>query len=298
MDRQPIFSIVIPTYQRPRQLAACLQSLTRLDYPRADFEVVVVDDGSELPTDEVVRPFRDQLDTVSLRQANAGPAAARNAGAARAQGTFLAFTDDDCTPAPQWLQALAKHFATSPDCAIGGRTHNALPTNPYATASQLLISYLYSYYNSRSSEARFFASNNLAFPASGFRAVGGFDTTYPRAAGEDRELCDRWLADGRRMLYAPDAVVYHAHALTLRAFWRQHFNYGRAACRFHRTRARRTSARMKVEPLPFYFDLVRYPFSQEQGGQSVSLAALLLLSQVANAAGFAWERVGERSSCL
>jgi glycosyltransferase involved in cell wall biosynthesis len=146
MGRQPIFSIVVPTYQRPGQLAACLQSLTYLDYSRADFEVIVVDDGSAMPTDKVVQPFRDQLEVVLLRQANAGPAAARNTGAARARGTFLAFTDDDCTPAPQWLQALAKHFATSPDYAIGGQTHNALPANPYATASQLLISYLYAYY--------------------------------------------------------------------------------------------------------------------------------------------------------
>ena len=107
----------------------------------------------------------------------------------------------------------------------GGQSFNALPTNPYSTASQLLISYLYSYYNGRSSQARFFASNNLAFPADGLRAIGGFDATYTRTAGEDRELCDRWLTDGRRKLYAPDAVVYHAHALTFRTFWRQHFNY-------------------------------------------------------------------------
>ena len=296
MDRQPTFSIIIPTYQRPGQLVACLQSLTRLDYPREHFEVIVVDDGSETPLDVVMAPFRDRLDVAVLRQANAGPAAARNTGVARAKGTFLAFTDDDCRPAPDWLTVLAQHFATSPDCAIGGRTHNALPDNPYSTASQLLISYLYSYYNARSSQARFLAFNNLAFPANDFRAIGGFDTIYPQAAAEDRELCDRWLSCGRRMSYAPDAVLYHAHALTFRTFWRQHFNYGRGAFRFHRAHARRTSNRIKIEPFPFYFDLLRYPFAQGQGGQSLPLAALLLLSQVANAAGFFWERVRAPSS--
>ena len=207
-----------------------------------------MDDGSPTPLEAVVAPFSDQLAITLTRQPNAGPASARNTGAARAHGQFLAFTDDDCLPAPEWLSALAAHFATAPECALGGQTCNALPANPYSTASQLLISYLYSYYNGRSSQARFFASNNLAFPTDGLRAIGGFDATYTRTAGEDRELCDRWLADGRRMIYAPDAVVYHAHALTFRTFWRQHFNYGRGAFRFHQARARRTSDRIKIEP--------------------------------------------------
>ena len=95
----PFFSIVVPTYQRPVQLAACLQALSRLDYARERFEVIVVDDGSPTPPKAVVESLRDRLQLTLHLQRHAGPAAARNAGAMRARGKYLAFTDDDCLPA-------------------------------------------------------------------------------------------------------------------------------------------------------------------------------------------------------
>ncbi len=288
-QEQPLFSIVIPTHDRPRQLATCLQSLACLDYPRDRFEVIVVDDGSETPPEAVVASFCGQLDVTLLTQAHAGPAAARNTGAARAKGKFLAFTDDDCAPAPDWLQSLTARFARASDCAIGGRTLNALPDNLYLTASQLLVAYLYGYYNANPDQARFFTSNNLAMPTDRFHTMGGFDTTYTRTAAEDRELCDRWLHHGYRMTYAPEALVYHAHVLTFRAFWRQHFRYGRGAFYFHQARAHRARGRIRLEPLSFYLNLLRYPFSQVQGWHALLLAALLVMSQVANATGFFWE---------
>ena len=166
--KQPYFSIIIPTYERPRQLATCLQALTRLSYPPDRFEAIVVDDGSEKPLNGVVDPLRHRLEVVLLSQPNAGPATARNTGAAQARGRFLVFTDDDCTPAPNWLNTLAKRFAATPDCAIGGRTLNKLPNNPFSAASQILIDYLYDFYNSDPNQAHFFASNNLALPKERF----------------------------------------------------------------------------------------------------------------------------------
>ncbi len=294
-QEQPFFSIVIPTYARPRQLATCLQYLARLDYPRDRFEVIVVDDGSETPPEAVIASFCGHLDVTLLKQAHAGPAAARNTGATQARGAFLAFTDDDCAPAPDWLQTLAARFATTPDHLIGGRTLNALPDNPYSTASQLLIAYLYTYYNADSDRARFFASNNLAMPADRFHAIGGFDMTYTRTAAEDRELCDRWLHHGYRMAYAPEALVYHAHALTFRTFLRQHFNYGCGAFRFRQARAQRACGRIRLEPFSFYLNLLLYPFSQAQGWRALFLAVLLGVSQVANAVGFLGEGVNGTS---
>jgi len=288
-QKQPIFSIVVPTYNRPGQLAICLQSLARLDYPRDCFEVIVVDDGSETPPEAVVAPFRDRLDVTPLTQSHAGPAMARNTGAAKAKGEFLAFTDDDCMPASDWLRTLAARFATTPDRIIGGRTLNALPDNSYSTASQVLIDYLYAHYNADPTQACFFASNNLTLPAYRFHAIGGFDTTLPLAAGEDRKFCDRWLHHGNRMIYAPEVLVYHAHALTFRTFWRQHFNYGRGAFRFRRACAQRSHGHIRLEPLSFYLHLLRYPLSQARGWRALSLTALLVLSQGANAAGFLWE---------
>ncbi|MDQ3650687.1 MAG: glycosyltransferase family 2 protein, partial [Acidobacteriota bacterium] len=138
----PHISIIIPTYARPRQLAACLAALSELDYPRERFEVIVVNDGGEIFLSEMA-PFRQQINVTLITQPNAGPATARNTGAAQAEGEFLAFTDDDCAPARDWLQALANRFATIPDQLIGGRTLNALDDNLCSTASQLLIDYLY-----------------------------------------------------------------------------------------------------------------------------------------------------------
>jgi GT2 family glycosyltransferase len=287
---QPFFSIIVPTYNRPEQLAACLRALARLDYPRARFEVIVVDDGGRRQPDEVVASFHGQLDVTLLRQSNAGPATARNTGAARARGEFLAFTDDDCMPAPDWLNTFAGRFAKAPDCAIGGRTINALQDNIYSTASQLLIAYLYAYYNAMPHQARFLASNNLAVPTGQFRAIGGFDMTFPGAAAEDREFCDRWLSHSYHLIYAQEAIVQHAHALTCRAFWRQHFSYGRGAFCFHQTRAKRGVGQIKVEPFAFYRGLLRYPLAHTQGARALLLAGLLVTTQIANVSGFFWER--------
>jgi GT2 family glycosyltransferase len=290
----PFFSIVIPTYNRPAHLAVCLQACARLDYPRDCFEVIAVDDGGTTPLDEVVARFDSVLKLKLLRQENAGPAAARNRGASEARGEFLAFTDDDCSPDPKWLQALAAQFFASPDCAVGGKTLNALTHNLYSTASEHLISYLFSYYNAVPHAARFFPSNNLAFPTRWFRAMEGFDVTYSRAAAEDRELCDRWLHHGYRMIYAAEAVVYHAHDLTFRTFLGQHFRYGRGAFYFHQSRARRGQHRFKVEPPAFYFNMLRYPFVNAQSVNALILMLLLVVTQVVNAAGFFWERTRER----
>jgi len=135
--QHPLISIIIPTYNRPQQLALCLQALARQHYPH--FEVIVVDDGSQTRLFECVDNFRDQLDITLLTQDNAGPAAARNTGAAQAKGQFIAFTDDDCQPDANWLKNLAACFKENPDAAIGGKTINQLPKNSYSTASQLLI---------------------------------------------------------------------------------------------------------------------------------------------------------------
>ena len=285
--RAPLFSVVIPVYARPSQkLAACLESLAQLDYPHDRFEVIVVDDGSEQTHEDAVAPFRDRIDLALLTQPHAGPAVARNTGAAQARGKYLAFTDDDCACDPGWLNALESRFAATPGRMLGGRTLNALPHNVYSAASQMLIDYLCSYYNAVPEEPRFFTTNNLAVPARDFHAVGGFDTAYKRAAAEERELCDRWLHQGGRMAYVPEAIIRHSHVLSFRSFSQQHFNYGRGAYQFRQARARRDSSRIRIEPLTFYVNMLRCPFGRGKGVDALSLVALLILSQVANAAGF------------
>jgi glycosyltransferase involved in cell wall biosynthesis len=287
--KQPfLFSVIIPSYNRPKQLTACLESLTQLDYPRDRFEVIVVDDGSDSPLETVVAPFKDSLNLRLIRQNNAGPAAARNHAAQQASGRYLAFTDDDCKPAADWLQVLEHCFMTTPDRIVGGQTQNALPNNAYSTISQSIVSVVYAHYNAIADQARFFASNNMVVPADRFRELGGFDQSF--TTSEDRELCDRWLHQGYQMTYAPEVIIYHAHPMTLRSFWKQHFSYGQGAFRFHQTRAEKGWGNFQIEG-NYYLNLLRYPFENGQGKQGLVLTAVLFVSQVANAAGFFWEMI-------
>jgi glycosyltransferase involved in cell wall biosynthesis len=287
----PFFSIVIPTYNRPQPLQDCLTALLNLNYPRDRFEVIVVDDGSAVPLQSIVAPFQNVLSLTLLRQVNAGPAKARNAGAAVAKGEFVAFTDDDCTPDSNWLIVLAQQFENFPQAVLGGKTINHLSTNLYATAHQILVDYLYQHYNANPNQARFFTSNNMALALEQFQKIGCFDTTFPLAAGEDREFCDRWLSQGYSMCYVAEAVVHHAHRMTLLGFWRQHFNYGQGAFHFHKLRAQRGIGKITVEPLSFYLNLLLYPLQQPLvGSQRVLVSLLFCLSQCANTIGFFWKR--------
>jgi glycosyltransferase involved in cell wall biosynthesis len=295
MNKKLIFSIIIPTYNRPQQLTNCLKAIDCIDYPRDRFEVIIVDDGSPMSLDNVVAPFQQRLTIELIRQDNAGPAAARNTGSAHAKGQFLAFTDDDCQPDPHWLQAFDRGFTEFPHALLGGYTINQLSDNIYAEASQLLLDYIYDYYNSAADRPLFFASNNIAVAAAQFHTLGKFDTTFPLAAAEDREFCDRCLDRDCPLVSLPAARVTHAHHLNLGSFWRQHLNYGRGAFHFHKIRAQKKSAQIKVEPLSFYFQLLTYPLRHRSVGFGSVLASLFFVSQVANVAGFFWES-GRHSS--
>jgi GT2 family glycosyltransferase len=282
---QPFISVIIPTYDRPAELSRCLCALAAQNYPRDCFEVLVVDDGSVTELNDT-GPVHDNLDVTFLRQPHSGPAMARNCGSAHARGSYLAFTDDDCAPAPDWLRSFSASIMRFPDSVLGGRTTNELVSNPYSTASQLLVDYLYARWNPAGESAAFFASNNLALPAKCLSAVGGFDPRWHRAAGEDRDLCDRLVGHGYRLIFVRDALVHHAHALTFRTFWRQHFHYGLGAYHLHRVRADRAAGRLRFEPAAFYLKLIAYPFTQCRPGKAAVLATLLAIAQAANAVGW------------
>jgi GT2 family glycosyltransferase len=291
----PRFSVVVPTYRRHGALERCLAALARQSYPRELYEVIVADDGSGDPPHAVVSRYADRLSVTLVEAPHGGPGAARNAGAARARGTYLAFTDDDCEPAADWLAALARHFDRHPGAAFGGRVENALGANPFATASQLLMSYLYDYYAPATRDRRrFFTTNNLALPARAFAALGGFDRVDIRETAEDRDLCDRWIRSGGELAYAHDAEVRHWHELALGSFWRQHYHYGRGAVYFHRARRRRAADAVDLEPPTFYLGMLDYPRRRGLGWRAPMQAGLLTLTQVAYVTGYVVELVAMR----
>lgn len=292
-----VFSIVVPTYARPAHLARCLEALGRLAFPPDTYEVVIVDDG---PSSETAAQVAAAAGALSCRvqyvsQTRQGPAKARNAGARAATGRYLAFTDDDCTPEPEWLHALEQSLTQSTRTLAGGTTINALPDVRCSVASQVLIDFLYAYHEQGATPSRFFTSNNMAVHADAFRDVGGFDETFPLAAGEDREFCERWRQHGGTLVHAEHAIVRHWHNLTIGRFVRQHFNYGRGAHFLHRSRVRQStgaaSAWPRREPLAFYAQMLRYPFSCERAPRALQLSSLLALSQAAYITGYLYQRV-------
>jgi GT2 family glycosyltransferase len=285
-----LISIVVPTYNRPASLALCLEAITRLRYPKDQFEVIVVDDGGAVDIGGIIDPLRQSINIRMLRQENTGPAGARNNGAAHATGQFIAFTDDDCSPTEDWLRALTLRLQQDPSVMYGGHTINALSGNVYSVASQSLIDFLYGYFNSDPAHARFFTSNNMALSRSMFESTGGFDTNFPTASGEDRELCDRWQQLGYKMGFVPEAQVRHRHVLNFRSFWKQHFRYGAGAWRFWKCKRARGFAGPKLEPLSFYLSLMNHA-RKNTLTPALPLSILLVLSQIANAAGFAWARI-------
>lgn len=294
-EKLPNISVIIATYRRPSQrLGECVRALANQTYPDDRYEIIVVDDGSPISSRDLVERFRNELKLKFLTQSRTGPAAARNNGAALGEGEYLAFTDDDCVPAPDWLETLAERFARNPECVIGGRTLNGLPENPYSTASQLLLDYIYEYYNPDPDSACFFAGDNFALSKHVFARVGGFNTSF-FLGGEDRELCHRLLENGSRLIYAPEVLVYHTHQLTLFSFVRQHFNYGCGAYYYQRSIREHGKLPTRIEPMHFYTSMLKYPLSRGGGRQAVPLSTLVGISQVAYLLGFLSKAVSSRN---
>ncbi len=288
------FSIIVPTHNRHASLERCLNALACLNYARSDFEIILVDDGSRTPVGRPAIQSGDDLQIRIIRQENGGAASARNSGSGQARGKYLAFTDDDCEPHSDWLLHLAESLNKSPHSAVTGRTLNLLEDNVYASAAQLLIDYLYAYYNARPQHSRFLTSNNFALPADAFHALGGFRTEFLSAGGEDRELCDRWLSKGLPVVYSPEAIVFHSHSMTLKGYLRQQYNYGKGAFHYNRLRSTRNGRRFSVEPLRFYIGMFQYPYRKQRLLRAILFDLLFAASQGMNLAGFAFETTAYR----
>lgn len=286
-SQKVVFSVVVPTFERPRQLTECLESLAVQTLPKPLFEVVVVVDGGGQALEQLVDEFAGRLRIKLLRQPNGGCASARQLGIDHAQGEYLAFTDDDCRPAPDWLTRLDAALKRAPDYAVAGRTINGAKDNLYAEATQSIVETLTMSGRDRSRYVRYAPTNNLVFPTASFLAIGGLDRSWRIAGGEDRDLCARWNQAGFRLAYESSAKVFHYHRLNLRSFLRQHFNYGRGAWRYYTKEA--FSARFESPRL--YPSLLLAPFREQRMGRAIAVCGLVLLAQFATAGGLLAEAV-------
>jgi cellulose synthase/poly-beta-1,6-N-acetylglucosamine synthase-like glycosyltransferase len=259
----PSATVIVPTRRRPQLLARCVASLEALDYPRDLLEIIVIDD-----------------------EEGVGPSTARNRGLASAQGEVVAFTDDDCEPAPDWLRVLAEAWMHDPERGYGGTVANALEHDLGAEMAQRIIDAGYRHAN-QPRDARFLTSNNLLLPTAALRELGGFEPSL--RTSEDRDLCDRWHLAGRRLNHIPGALVRHRHGGGPREFWRQHVAYARGSRRFHVLHRERTGSLPRIEP-SFYARLLLRP-----GQPRLASTGLVLLWMAATARGYAAEALRPRA---
>ena len=275
---QPLISVIIPTRDRPQALARCLESVgaqTVID----QLEVIVVDDGS-FAASEVASVVGLRPRTRLIRRDGNGPAAARNAGARAARGSFLCFTDDDCVPWPDWAERLVGALERGEDAAAGATLSGG---GALADASEL-VAHAPAGTSSDASELPFAPSNNIACTRKVFQSIQ-FDESFPGAAGEDRDWCARLILAGYVLRSEPMARVVHQQDLTLAGFLRQQVAYGQGAYRFRR----RGSSRRRFEPASFYVALLARGFSH-----SLGVGFLVLAAQFATAAGFAFAWAAQR----
>jgi GT2 family glycosyltransferase len=272
MRKQPAVTVAVPTRARPDALARCLDALAAQTIAD-ELEVLVVCDGDDYES-AVARVVAGFPQARLLRQAQAGPGAARNRAEAAAAAPVVCCTDDDCEPRPDWAERLADAIGRGADVAVG-RTMNAEPESALATASQLVVTHL----EERSARAGqvYGAASNFGARIEVLQEVP-FDTRYAFAGG-DRDWCARVVKAGFRLVCEPAAVVLHRQRLSVGSFWRQHVAYGRGAYRF-----RSASRPLRLERPGFYGSLVLRAAS---AGPRVALC--VLLAQTATAVGFARE---------
>ena len=104
-------SIILPTYNRKKLLKKCIESLISQNYPKEDFEIIVIDDGSTDGTEQITRKLKRKIpNLIYYKTKHNGQANARNFGLRKAKGSFIAFTDDDCVVEKNWLRKIEDTF--------------------------------------------------------------------------------------------------------------------------------------------------------------------------------------------
>ena len=198
-------AVVVATHDRPARLAQMLRALAEQERPPD--EVVVVADGSPPSTAAVLDAEleRGELPLRAIeRPSAAGPATARDEGWRATDAALIAFTDDDCAPAPGWLAAIERAALASPGCFVQGRT---LP-NPAELADLGPFSRTISVPGLDPA----FPTCNMAYPRELLERIDGFDTgTFGREpGGEDCDLAWRAIEAGAHPVFRADALVHHA----------------------------------------------------------------------------------------
>lgn len=202
----PRVSVILPVYNDAERLKRCLDALADQSYPREQYEVLVVDNRSSPPLDEVVEPFGQAR---CLHESKRGSYAARNTGLAAARGSILAFTDSDCIPSADWIAAGVRCLSELPEGErlIGGHIE-LVPGDPAHPTGAELYDLVFGLSQKTYVEREHFAATaNVFVTREIMDAVGSFDAELQ--SGGDNEWGKRAFAGGYPLSYAEDVVVRH-----------------------------------------------------------------------------------------
>jgi len=201
------FSIIVPTYNRKRMLYGCLKSLVNQDYPKNDYEIIVIDDGSTDGTEQIIKSLiKDYKNLRYFKIDHSGQAAARNIGLRRTKGKFIAFTDDDCVVEKNWLKKIEKVFKGTNTDAVGGSILN--PTNRYIAWAQYILNFSSWFPKGSCRFIKDIPTANIAYRKMSIKGLA-FPENLGRGVYEDSLFNHQLRKKRGKILFCPDIKVAH-----------------------------------------------------------------------------------------
>jgi glycosyltransferase involved in cell wall biosynthesis len=250
-------SIIVPVFNRPDEVAELLQSLSA--QTDRDFELVIVEDGSQQRCEKVLDEYRDRLNISYFFKENEGPGIARNYGCVRAAGNYFIFVDSDCILPEQYISVVRRELTANYTDAFGG------PDSAHESFSwlQKAINYAMTSFlttggirgGGEKLDKFYPRSFNMGFSREVFEKTGGFPAVQfarTKAAGEDMELSVRIMKLGFSVRLIPQVYVFHKRRTSLKQFYRQTFHFGFARIAIFK---RNQGALKLVHTLPSLFFL-------------------------------------------
>jgi len=192
-----------------------------------DFEVVIVEDGSQNPCKDVVERYKDRLDICYLWKENGGPSAARNMGVEACHGEYVLILDSDCVIPEGYLTAVEAELDREPCDAFGGPDRANAAFTPLQKAVNYTMTSFFTTGGIRGGKKKldkfYPRSFNMGMQTSVYKQLGGFsDMRF----GEDIDLSYRVFENGYSCRLFPDAWVWHKRRTDFRKFFRQVVNSG------------------------------------------------------------------------
>ncbi|MDH6058846.1 glycosyltransferase [Umezakia ovalisporum] len=222
------FSFIIPVYNRPDELAELLTCLAAQTY--RNFEVVVVEDGSKVRSEDVVKRFSDQLEILYFEKKNGGQGFARNDGMARARGDWFIILDSDALIEPDYLAIVNREIDRQRLDFYGGPHRDHPSFTPIQRAISYAMTSVFTTGGIRGKEKNAGGtfhprSFNLGLSREVWEKTGGFRITR---MGEDIIFSITALRMGFKSALLPEAFIYHKRRTNFEAFFRQLTFFGRA----------------------------------------------------------------------